>query len=99
MLSSCAGQQVLVPDPGKRPSQVTTTPMDSVNEPRQLSGIYDFGRMNYRYQATSIVHSIGGDSVPRTDSTRVTASLSVTFLEASSSRLRHAIAQAESIQV
>src|SRR5687768_17103511 len=73
--------------------------MDSVNEPRQLLGIYDFGTMNYRYQATSIVHSIGGDSVPRTDSTWVTASLSVTFLEASSSRLRHAIAQAESIQV
>jgi len=99
LLSSCAKQQVLVSDPGNQPSRATNVLMDSINESSQLSGIYRSGRVSYQYQSISMVHSTSGDSVPRTDSTRVAATLSVLFLEATANGLVKAITQAESIQV
>lgn len=64
-----------------------------------LSALYAPGTVQYVYGATSIVQSVSGDSVPRIDSTRVTANLSATFQADPAGKLVRAITRADSIDI
>jgi hypothetical protein len=75
----CAPQPPQAPTPAI-PSSRNPAPMDSANRTSDfLLDVYRPGSIHYDFQLISTIQSIAGDSIPRTDSTRITAVLTETF--------------------
>lgn len=80
LTAACAQPRTITPSHEISGAQPITTPSDSGTRGhiRSLS-IYEPGRLTYEYQADAVVQSIAGDSIPRSDSTRIQAKVVAIF--------------------
>jgi hypothetical protein len=79
VLAACSrstrGSPPGVPDPAGRDSTPISVPSSSMG----IYDIYQPGTVRYDYRFLSAIVSVAGDSIPRTDSSRITATLLATF--------------------
>ena len=102
-LAGCATRPTPSSSPASPASQgdrPPVTPLDStVRASSTPLDIYQAGSIRYDYRLTSTVQSIAGDSIPRTDSVRITAVLTATFSGDPAQRVVDATLKADSIIV
>ena len=99
-LTGCASRPTPSSVPASQGDRPPVAPADStVRGSSSLLDIYQAGSIRYDYRLTSTVQSIAGDSIPRTDSVRVTAVLTATFSGDPAQRVVDATLKADSIIV
>jgi hypothetical protein len=110
--ANCAGTMywlILVATGCARPPVITSTP-SVTREPQPIKtdstrgsttnwDIYQAGSIQYDYRLTSTVQVLAGDSIPRTDSTRMTAVLVATFSDEPTHRFTDVSIKADSIRL
>ena len=99
-LTGCAS----APTPSSVPAgQGDRLPVTAVDSTARISSssldIYQAGSIRYDYRLTSTVQTIAGDSIPRTDSVRITAVLTAAFNGDPTQRVTDATLTADSIIV
>ena len=99
-LASCASAPTPSTVPASQGDRPPITAVDStVHALTSPLDIYQAGSIRYDYRLTSTVQAIAGDSIPRTDSVRITAVLTATFNENPTQRSTDATLKADSIIV
>jgi len=99
-LAGCATRPTPSSIPASQGDRPPVTPVDStVRASSAPLDIYQAGSIRYDYRLTSTVQSIAGDSIPRTDSVRITAVLMATFSGDPTQRVVDATLKADSIIV
>ena len=97
-LTGCASQPTPSSIPASQGDRPPVAPADStVRGSSSPLDIYQPGSIRYDYRLTSTVQSIAGDSIPRTDSVRITAVLTATFGGDPTQRVVDATLKADSI--
>jgi len=100
---------ILIASSCARPPVTTSTPtvirepqagqVDSTRSAATGWNIYQPGSIQYDYRLTSTVQVLAGDSIPRTDSTRMTAVLVATFADEPTHRFVDVSIKADSIRL
>ena len=97
-LAGCASRPTPPSVPASQQDRPPVTAVDSTVHPSSAPlDIYRAGSIRYDYRLTSTVQSIAGDSIPRTDSVRITAVLTATFNGDATQRVTDATLKADSI--
>src|SRR5687767_7968413 len=100
LLTACTRTPAPSVDPTPRARDVVPAPMDSTSTGTAvLTRVYQPGTVRYVYRSISTVQSISGDSVPRMDSTRVTALFTATFSESPVRESVRVVSRVDSLQL
>jgi hypothetical protein len=98
LLSACVTQNPRATPPTVSPSPSAPTSADSTRTSAKSElGIYQPGNVRYALQLKSVVQTAIEDSVPRVDSSRLTAILSAKYSPVPQSRLVHALMVSDSV--
>jgi hypothetical protein len=100
VVTACARRPVATVEPSTRVSDVLKASQDSTTVAGTLSTqLFRPGVVRYIYRGLSTVQSISGDSIPRTDSIRISALLTTAFLEPVTRQTMRAVSRVDSLQV
>lgn len=98
VLATACTHQRAGPTDQQNPIARTSAIVDSTSAHPDLPSVYSPGYVRYSYHGTAVIHSIAGDSIPRVDSSRITAVLSATF-QAPVGQRTQVTTRADSLQV
>lgn len=100
LLAACTPQTRPTPSPPiTRNPSIPTSPDSTRASARTKLSIYQPGSTRYAFQLQSVVQSVIGDSVPRVDSSRLTAIFSANYTPVPQSRFIRAFVATDSVTV
>ena len=99
VLQACTTTPGQRPSPDPNPIIATPNPRPDSSADKTFPNVFQAGTLIYDFTTSSTVQSIAGDSVPRTDTTKATALISVTFTPGSDAQVVQALVLIDSGQV